>query len=415
MRRRLLVAATVAGAIAAAILLLASGRSGDTGADRYRVDVIFDHARGLIPGQLVQVAGGRVGTIEEVSVTAGFRARIGLSIDPRFGPFREDARCTIRPQGLIAENFVQCDPGSPDAPELRGQDGRAPAVPVERTSLPVNLTDLFELWNVPTRDRLRVLISELGIATAARGEDIDAILTRVNPALGRARQVIGLLERQREDLVAAIDDSDRALARIAPHAGSTRRLLRRAASVLTRTGRRSADLSLAVERLPPLLRTARPALQRLGEVAAGGIPLLAQVNRSAPTILALTESVPALAGAARPTIARLGPVLDRGTAIVGRALPLSRALRVYSRQSLPSARIAGRLLPNLDERGFPDNIARFFFYAALATSRFDGTSHILPAHLDLTDCANYATEPQPGCRAGYSSETATRLMDYLLK
>jgi ABC-type transporter Mla subunit MlaD len=408
-RRRVLVLTTVVAAIAAAIVLLAGGRSGDTGGDRYRVDVIFDNARGLIPGQLVQIAGGRVGKIEEVGVTGDFKARIGLSVDPRFAPFREDATCTIRPQGLIAENYVQCDPGSADAPELRG------AVPVERTTQPVNLTDLFALWNVPTRDRLRVLVSELGLATAARGEDIDAILRRANPALGRAREVIGILEDQRDELLSAIDDSDRALARLAPHAPGSRRLLRNAAAVLTRTGRRSADVALAVERLPRLLTSARPALERLDAVAEAGTPLLAQVHRSAPTILSLTKDVPALAGAARPTLAQVGPVLRRGAGIVERALPLSRALRVYSRQSLPSAKLAGELLPNLDERGFPDNIARFFFYAALATARFDETSHILPAHIDLTDCANFASEPLPGCSANYSTGSAARLMDYLLK
>ena len=79
---------------------------------------------------------------------------------------------------------MQCDPGSPGSSELRGA-GRQAADRAGRrsTTQPVNLTDLFEIWNVPTRDRLTVLLSELGIATAGRGEDINAILRRANPAL----------------------------------------------------------------------------------------------------------------------------------------------------------------------------------------------------------------------------------------
>lgn len=416
MSRRLLVAVSVVAAIAAGIVLLASGRSGSSGGDRYEVDVIFDHARGLIPGQLVQVAGGRVGKIEKVAVSEDFKARISLSVDKRFAPFREDASCSIRPQGLIAENYVQCDPGTADAPELRGSGGKPPTVPVERTTLPVNLTDLFELWNVPTRDRLAVLVSELGIATAARGADINAILRRANPALGKARKVIRLLLDQRTELLSAIDDSDRALARLVPHADGTRRLLRRAAAVLTRTGRRSSDVAASIERLPRLLRAARPALERLGEVSAAGIPLLAQINRSAPALLRLTYDGPRLARVARPTLARLAPVLNNGAGVVKRSLPLARALRIYARQSLPSAKLVGRLLPNLNEQGFPDNLMRFLFYAALATSRFDDTSHILPAHIDFTECAQYATEPVEGCSANYSTTpAASRLMDYLLE
>lgn len=411
MTRRLLVPLAVLAAVGLGIALLAGGRGADAGG--YRVDVVFDNARGLIPGQLVQVAGGRVGEIEEVGVTADFKARVSMVVDERFAPFRQDARCTIRPQGLIAENYVQCDPGRPGAPELEGEP---PTVPVERTTQPVNLTDLFEIWNVPTRDRLSVLVSELGLSTAARGEDVNALLRRVNPALADARRVIRLLVDQRDDLTGAIDSSDRALARLAGHRDGVRALLRRAASVLTVTGNRRGELADTVWRLPGLLREARPALASLDTVAEHGIPLLASLNRSAPTVLALTEDAPALARAARPTLARLRPVLAEGTGVVDRAVPLSRALRVYARQSLPSARIAGRLLPNLDERGFPDNLARFFFYATLATARFDATSHILPAHVDFLPCSTYATTPQPGCRAGGSPEggATARVLDYLL-
>jgi ABC-type transporter Mla subunit MlaD len=412
-RRRVLVLVTVAVVIGAGIVLLAGGKSGGGGGDKYEVDVVFDNARGLIPGQLVEIAGGRVGKIDDVSVTDDFKARISMSIDSRFAPFREDATCTIRPQGLIAENYVQCDPGTAKAAELRGQGGAPPTVPVGRTTQPVNLTDIFELWNVPTRDRLGVLISELGIGTAARGEDINAILRRANPALGRARQVIGVLLDQRTELVGAIDASDRALARLVPHRQGARRLVRKAAAVLTRTGRHSTEVAQAIERLPRLLSGAEPALRRLGDVAQSGIPLLAQIHRSAPTVLRLTEDGPALARVARPTLAKLAPVLENGAGVVKRSLPLSQALRVYSHQSLPSAKLAGRLLPNLDEQGFPDSLVKFFFYAALATSRYDSTSHILPAHIDLTECANYATAPLAGC--GDASEQPTaRLMDYLL-
>jgi ABC-type transporter Mla subunit MlaD len=291
----LLVAAVVAG------VLVLSGGGDEAAGGTYRVDVVFDNARGLIPGQLVQVAGGRVGEVEEVAVTEDFKARISLSVDERFAPFRADARCTIKPQGLIAENYVQCDPGHPDEPELQGEDGHPPTVPVERTTQPVNLTDLFEVWNVPTRHRLAALVSQLGIGLAARGQDLDAILRRANPALESARRVIRTLTDQREELLASIDSSDAALARLVEHRGATRRLVRSAASVLTTTGQRSTEIAQTIERLPGLLRDAQPALASLDAVAERGIPLLAAVNRSAPTVLDLTVEGPRLARACSPT------------------------------------------------------------------------------------------------------------------
>src|SRR3954453_22278200 len=134
----------------AAIALIASRSS----ADDYRVDVIFDNSRGLTPGQLVEVAGARVGTIEAIHLTPDYKARIELKVDKRFAPFRKNASCTIRPQGLLAEYYVECVPGTPAAPPLKSAGDTTPTVPVTRTTQPVALTDLFNIWSAPVRDRL---------------------------------------------------------------------------------------------------------------------------------------------------------------------------------------------------------------------------------------------------------------------
>ena len=412
MRRRALIVAALAVAATVAVVFLLAG--GHETSSSYKVDVIFDNARGLIPGQLVEVAGGRVGEIDSVSVTPDFKARISMTVEKRFAPFHRDAQCTIRPQGLIAENYVQCDPGTTASPALSGQGGHPPTVPVNRTTEPVNLTDLFAIWNVPTRDRLAVLLSQLGVSTAGRGSDINALLRRANPTLKLARQAIGVLVAQRHDLLSAVDDTSTVLASLGPHAQGTRALLRHAAAVLTRTGLHAADLSDATRRLPGMLSAARPALASLDALASSGTPLLAQIHKTAPALLDVTTDTPKLASAARPALAKLGPVLDRGVGVVKRAAPLSQALRIYAHQSLPSARLTGTLLANLTDRGFPESLAHFFYNATEATARFDSTSHILPAHIGLSACSQYSATPEAGCGATYYNQTTTRLLRYLL-
>jgi ABC-type transporter Mla subunit MlaD len=400
-RRAILVLAGLGVLVAIGAFVLTRGSASQATSD-YHVDVIFDNARGLVPGQLVEVAGGRVGKIEKVSLTADFKARISLSVDGRFAPFHKDARCSIRPQGLIAEHFVQCDPGTAKAPELRGQGGQPPTVPVTHTTEPVTLTDLFEIWNAPTSERLTVLLSELGISTAGRGADINAILRRSNPALAQARNVIRILVDERAQVLSGIDDTTRVLAALGPHASSTRALISHADSVLGRTADHAGDLHAAVERLPPLLRAARPALVQLNALADAGTPLLTQLQRSAPDVIALTRDAPRLAAAARPVLRKTGPVLERGAGIVQAAKPVTHALAVYAHQSLPSAKLSGTLLPNLRERGFFHNLMRFFYNASVATARFDSVSHILPAHISFGPCAQYASTPVDGCSAKYS-------------
>jgi virulence factor Mce-like protein len=362
------------------------------------VDVVFDDARGLIPGQLVQVAGARVGSISAVTVTADYKARVHMEVDARFA-FREDATCTIKPQGLIAENYVDCNPGTPRAKPLRGTGGAAPTVPVERTTQPVSLTDLFEVWNAPTSQRAAVLLSTLGIATAGRGEDMNAILHRANPALAVARRTIRQLTGQRDELARTIDALAPVAAELSRRPEDIRGLVRHAGRVATQVASERAALTEGIRRLPPLLEQAQPALRELSAVMATGAPLLDRVDESAPALNQLTREMPRLAAAARPTLRALGPVLVRGADTSRRTLPLSRLMRTYTRESLPNARIAGEMLPTLEQRSMVKNLLEFLYNTALATARYDDLSHMLPAHVGVASCMRFASEPDPACGA----------------
>ena len=180
--------ATIALTLTAALVLALLGvRSGAQGSSTARFDVIFDDARGLVGGQLVKIAGAKAGTIENVVVTPDFKARVEATVDSRFMPFHRDATCTIRPEGLIAENYVDCDPGTPASPPLQSTGAHPPTVPVANTTEPVSLLDLFNIFNLPTRQRFTAIVNELGIGTAGRGQDFNEILRRANPALALAR------------------------------------------------------------------------------------------------------------------------------------------------------------------------------------------------------------------------------------
>ena len=115
---RALLAAAVAALVVGAVIL-APASEGDSS---YEVDVVFDDSRGLLVGQLVQIAGARVGKITDVSVTRDYKARVHMEVDRALRAVpRGRARARSSRPGLIAENYVQCDPGTPDAPPLEGK------------------------------------------------------------------------------------------------------------------------------------------------------------------------------------------------------------------------------------------------------------------------------------------------------
>ncbi|HUZ27769.1 MAG TPA: MlaD family protein [Solirubrobacteraceae bacterium] len=424
MRRLLAVGAVLV--LAAALAGPVFGSGGSQGSNG-RFDVIFDDARGLVGGQLVKVAGARAGSIVNVVVTSDFKARIEATVDSRFLPFHQDATCTIRPEGLIAENYVECDPGTSGSPVLQATANHPPTVPVTRTTEPVSLLDLFNTFNLSTRQRLTVLIDELGIATAGRGEDINQILLRANPTLGTARRVIAVLDRQLGQLRTILDAGNRIAAEGASHTGVVQTFLDRAASFSQLGAAHSGSLSAAIARLPGLLAASQPALRQLDAVAVNGTPLLQELQAAAPALNRVSADLGPFVQVAKPGLARLSSALQKAIPAIRTSTPLIDAITNYARKSEPSTLLAAQLYKNLQRHGFAENFLGVFYYVAASLARFDSTSHILPLLLVAPQngaCGQYATSPVPGCSAHYGSQphyTPERpkalqsLTDYLVK
>jgi virulence factor Mce-like protein len=394
--RRLLALALVPLVAAGALALSGARARGDSA---YRVDVIFDTSKGIIPGQLVKIAGARVGTVKDVSLTRDYKARIQMEVERRFAPFRSDAACSIQPEGLLAENFVQCDPGTPNGRPLRAHDGKAPTVPVDRTTVPVNLNDLFDIWNVPARERLTVLINELGIGFAGRGEDFNEVLRRANPSLALARRAITTLNRQRGELQGIITSSDRVVGELAARRDRVGDFLDQAARVSAQTAQHSGALGESIRRLPPLLRATRPALQRLDEFSAAGTPLLRSLRAAAPQVNRLIADIAPFADAGLPAIRGLAPAFATALKATRKSGPLMKEIRAFTTEGLPLGPLVSRSFVSLRDRGFIENGLKFIYYAASSTARYDSVSHILPAHVLTNECARYATSPVAGCDA----------------
>ena len=406
MRRILVLTLILAGAGALATLVFGSSAQGSS---QSRFDVIFDDARGLVGGQLVKIAGAKAGTIVNVVVTPDFKARIEATIDSRFTPFHQDATCTIRPEGLIAENYVDCDPGTANSPVLQAQGGHPPTVPVTHTTEPVSLLDLFNMFNLPTRQRFMVILDELGIGTAGRGTDFNAILRRANPALALARQAIGILARQKAQLGTIVDATNTIAAQGASHTANVQNFLDRAAALTTITAAHRDALSLAINRLPGLLAAAQPALAQLDVVARDGTPLLQQINTAVPFLNRVNTDLGPFVKVAKPGLAALRTALKKAIPAIRETTPLTVQLRKYTERSLPGTKLFAKLSANLERRGFVENFLSVTYYIAASLARFDSTSHLLSILLIGPDngmCGNYSTTPVAACSAHYGYQPA---------
>lgn len=400
----------VAGILVAMTAIAAFAGAGDgeqQGGDGYRVDVIFDTAKGLLPGQLVKVAGARSGEIVDVRLTDDFKARVQLRVDPAFGPFRADARCTIQPEGLIGENFVQCDPGR-SGPPLQARDSQAPTLPVERTSAPISLPELFNLATIPVRDRLRIVVGELGLGLAGRGEELNGLLRRAAPTLEVVQDLGRVLDRQRDKIGQAVLTTDEAVDELARRRSTVSDLIRRTGRVTARTASRRGDLARGVRGLPPLLSATRSTSERLDAVLRDSTPLLRDLRRSAPGLTRLLDATRPFARAATPALRDLGAVSVTARRAARRSRSTVRLLRKFAARALPVGIALEDALRDLRDHGVVENLLGGFYTVAVLNARYDKTSHMLPLRATIHSCSRLATEPQPGCDTRYTKQAARR-------
>ncbi|WP_205695826.1 MlaD family protein [Conexibacter sp. SYSU D00693] len=403
--RRVLAATLVVVALAAGWTVL-SGAGGSSGGT-FRVDALFDNAGFLIPGQDVKVAGAKAGKVVDV-VVDGRRARVQMEVDDDFAPFRSDADCTIQPQSLIGEKFVQCAPGSPRGRPLAGRGDTVPTVPVTNTHAPVDPDLLAATFRQPVTTRVAIVLNELGTGLAARGDDLNAVIRRANPALQEADRVLRIVERDRARIRALTHEADRVVGALAEHRGAVGDVLERGARVADVTARRRAQLERTVAGLPPLLREAEPTMRDLASAARDVEPVLADAQQAAPALRRLARAAGPLADEARPALDRLGTASVTGERALRAAAPVVRRLRRFAAAARPTADLLDELLVSLRARGVVEGLQTFARNAALTTSRFDRYSHTIPAHLIGSACALYATTTVPACDAHFAAGRGVR-------
>jgi ABC-type transporter Mla subunit MlaD len=369
--------------------------------DHYFVRAIFDNASTIVPGEDVKIAGVPVGIVSDMNVTSDKKAAVTLQInDDKFTPFKDDATCRIRLQGLIGERFVECEPGSASARQLakidQGPGKGERLLAVQHTSSPVDLDLLNDILRLPYRQRFAILLSELGTGLAGRGPDLNEVIHRANPALKETDDVLAILAKQNKTLVRLARDSDTALAPLAREREHFANFIEVANKTGEATAERSGDQRRALQLLPATLQKLRGLMVDLEGLADQGTPLLTDVNQSAPDLGRLIKAQGTLADASRKSFPSLGDALDVGRPALIEARPLIQDLSKLGTELAPTAKNLDELTKSLDETGGIQRINDFLYYVTLSINGYDSLGHYLRAGLIADNCSAYVTTPAGG-------------------
>jgi virulence factor Mce-like protein len=398
----------------AVVLVMATGAS-NGGGSGYTVRAIFNNAFSVIPGEDVKIAGVKVGKIESLDVTKDQKAAVVLRIDlPGFGDWRKDATCTIRPQSLIGEKFVECTPTQPrpagaQVPPLLPEDPSHKGqhlIPASQTSRPIDIDLLNNILRLPYRERLSIILNELGTGLAGRGGDLNQVIRNADPALKETDKVLKLLASENTVLRDLARNSDVALAPLARERAKVADFVDKAGNVAQATAEKSGAFEQNIQKLPAFLSQLKPTMVRLGALSDEMSPVLEDLGAQAPAISRFVMALGPFSKSATPSLTSLGDAADVGRVALVKAKPIAQDLKTFGTEVKPLSSNLSSLLTSFRDTGGIERLMDYLFYQVAAINGFDSYGHYLRAQLLVNLCSTYAIANDPSCTANFRSATA---------
>jgi len=414
--RRLISAACVLALVVGAVVLTATKDSTPKGTT-YKI--VFDNAFGLTEGGDFRVGGVKAGktTKFEATKTEAPKAEVTAVISqPGFDDFHKDATCNIKPQSLIGEYYVDCQPGTRSKPALKDGD----TVPVAQTTSTIPQDLVNNILRRPYRERLRLVISELGTGLAGRPKDLQSVLRRAHPGLRETSKTLKILGDQNRTIANFITDSDTVITQLEARKREVTRFIQEAGDTASITATRRRALGQTFHKLPVFLDELTPTMQRLGQLADEQIPLLSDAQRAAPSLDTFLSRLGPFAEASRPALKSLGKSSVAGTRAFRHGSQEIAELKRLSRNAPGTAKPLRQFLESLDDRrraidndprgkigappasdvsnkGLPNNggftglesFWSYFFWQTLSINGFDSLGHSLRLGLTISECSPY--------------------------
>jgi phospholipid/cholesterol/gamma-HCH transport system substrate-binding protein len=407
-RRLAFIASVLAVTIVAAVIVVGRARSSGATSGPYVVRAIFDDASYAATGEDVEIAGANVGSISSLGITSSNRAAVTITIDnSEFAPFYANAHCTIRPQSLIGDEYVNCDPGTSSHPRLtriaHGAGAGDYLLPVTRTSSPIDTDIVQDISTEPVRESLAVIIGELGTGLAARGSDLNAVIRRANPALGNTDKVVKILDSQDRTLARLATSSEQVLAPLARERRQIAGFVIHADTTAVAAAQRADDISKTFHEFPSFLRQLRPLMADLGTLSDQGTPVMSELGTSAASLGRQFAELTPFARSARTALIDLGNAAQHSQSALVDSEPLARRLLAVGRNARPSATSLDTLLQSLNRTGGIEQLMNVLYEGTAAGNGFNKLGHYVRVQPITGSCTNYAVVHNGSCSADFTT------------
>lgn len=360
---------------AAAVVFGLNATHGMPLADRKTVKAAFTDVGGLVEGDDVRVGSSRVGYVEDIRIENGQAVAL-LEIDDESMKIYRNASATTASVGArsaLGQKFVDLYVGSSDAGELSENE----VIPQRETRGAQEISELFNVFDPPTRKGTATVLRELGGGMGGHERDFNDLLRTAPdalPALGKVSR--SLTVHDGADLAALLSSADQLVTRFHGRQQEMADLTRQMGTTLQAV---AVDGGTALEgtlrEAPEALRAARSAFTSLAKplrdtkVAAAALqPGAEALGDATPDLRKVftdgvkpLRKIPGVSAKAKPAVTALNGLMRD-------ARPLGqRLVRTVTWSATPLAVLAP----------YSSEIANFFTAGTSALSQGDSAGHWL--------------------------------------
>jgi virulence factor Mce-like protein len=216
----LLIGAVTTLIVVVAVFLAYNANNGLPFVPTYNIKVELPEASGLIPSNQVRIAGTRVGLVSSLTprqnrATGRVSAIATLKLEKGIEPLPADTKAIVLSVSAIGLKYLELEKGSSHQPLKAGQ-----TLPTAQTREPVNIDELFNMFDKPTRTAIKINTNNFGDGLAGRGLGLNNTIAELRPLVNNAVPVLHNLALPQTDLRGFFIALDRVASQAAPVANA---------------------------------------------------------------------------------------------------------------------------------------------------------------------------------------------------
>jgi phospholipid/cholesterol/gamma-HCH transport system substrate-binding protein len=309
--------------VVVAVFLAYNANNGLPFVPTYDLKVQLSDAANLVKGDEVRIGGTRVGVVSHIGAKAlpngSARAVLTLKLERAIRPLPVDSTVIVRPRSALGLKYVEITRGR----SSRGFENGATLPLSNARPTPVEIDDVFNTFNLPTRQAERANLTSFGDALAGRGIGLNEAVAQF-PALLRVLQpVASNLADPRTGLGRLVVALNRGASEVAPVAEAQGELFANLDTTFSSLATVTKAIQDSISGGPPALDTATRDLPQQ-------LPFLRNsellFRRFRPGLAAFGQAAPDLAGA----VTSGTPALERSPAFSRRLSSALNSIQEFS-------------------------------------------------------------------------------------